>query len=302
MNYDFYDFSEGNKGNVLFTHAIGETYLNNFYTNSFPFFKMYCIKNKIDLIVFKQFVNDEYNVYWQKCFYPEILHALGYISACYLDTDIIINPNMPNLFEVWDNKKFGVVSTFKNLPFNISPYEIRSRIARLRNSINKNYPLNTSLTASFESIYKLHSLENLNDYVTTGFFLFNTCDFTEFLQLAVLSKKKWAIDQGEEIYLNTLLIHKNTHFLDYKFQALWIYEMAYNYPFLYSNRDDQLVIDCISACLSNNYILHFAGSWESWAWHLSPGVLEKFIETSETYNHEFLSPEILDRQIKPSKK
>jgi hypothetical protein len=46
--------------------------------------------------------------------------------------------------------------------------------------------------------------QNLNDYVTTGFFLFNTCDFTEFLQLAVLSKKKWAIDQGEEIYLNTL--------------------------------------------------------------------------------------------------
>ena len=49
--------------------------------------------------------------------------------------------------------------------------------------------------------------------------------------------------------------------LDYKFQAHWIYELANNYPFLYKANDKDLMKECLMACLMNNYFVHCAGSW-----------------------------------------
>ena len=51
--------------------------------------------------------------------------------------------------------------------------------------------------------------------------------------------------------------------LDYKFQALWFYEIAWKYPFLYDygRYDDELINKCIESSLFTNYFLHFAGSW-----------------------------------------
>ena len=65
--------------------------------------------------------------------------------------------------------------------------------------------------------------------------------------------------------------------LDYRFQAIWAFEMAWKYPFLYEtgSRDDlELIRDCIEASLYQNHFLHFAGSWhESQMWKLG-GFLE----------------------------
>jgi hypothetical protein len=59
--------------------------------------------------------------------------------------------------------------------------------------------------------------------------------------------------------------------LDYRFQAIWPYEMAWKYPFLYDHgREDEVLIrKCIEAALYQNYFLHFAGAWhESNMWKL----------------------------------
>ena len=61
----------------------------------------------------------------------------------------------------------------------------------------------------------------------------------------------------------------NVQWLDYRFQAIWVYEMAWKYPFLYEkefSRKD-LINKCIESSLYANYFLHFAGSWnESDMW------------------------------------
>jgi hypothetical protein len=57
--------------------------------------------------------------------------------------------------------------------------------------------------------------------------------------------------------------------LDYRFQAIWAFEMAWRYPFLYEQKadNDGLVRSCIEAALIQNHFLHFAGSWhESAMW------------------------------------
>ena len=55
--------------------------------------------------------------------------------------------------------------------------------------------------------------------------------------------------------------------LDYRFQALWVYEVAWNYPFLFSVDPElpearELIRVSIEASLWKNHFLHFAGSWD----------------------------------------
>lgn len=297
--YKLFKFSTSEQECVIFSHAIGEKYLINFFKNSFPFIKDYCLKNNLDFILFTDFANADYNIYWQKCFYPKYLFDIGYSKACYIDTDIVISPFSPNIFSIWDSKKYGVVSSVKNLPYSSSYLEIKSRTARLRNNLDQTYPLNSSLTAPYEDIYHYHGIFNLNDSITTGLFLFKTIDYYEFEKLAFEYGKNKAIDNGEEIYLNILFNNSETHYLDYKFQAIWLYEMTHLYPFLYTKREQSLVIDCFTASLFNNYFLHFAGSWESWVWHYGSVVHENLNKYSNIYSENIIDFKILSSQHKP---
>jgi hypothetical protein len=77
-------------------------------------------------------------------------------------------------------------------------------------------------------------------------------------------------DGGDELHFNYFVQSNNyENWLDYRFQALWIYEISMHYPFLYdlANIDVGLTKRCIEASLFSNYFLHFAGSWyESEMW------------------------------------
>ena len=75
--YKLFKFSNNSKDNVMFSHAIGEKYIINFFNNSFDFIKDYCIKHNIDFILFIDYADSNYNIYWQKCFYPKTLFELG---------------------------------------------------------------------------------------------------------------------------------------------------------------------------------------------------------------------------------
>jgi len=78
--------------------------------------------------------------------------------------------------------------------------------------------------------------------------------------------------------------------LDYRFQAIWIYEVAWKYSFLYdeANRKNlDLVKKCIEASLFSSYFLHFAGPWhESQFWKQvllfdDPETTERFKDFAE---------------------
>jgi hypothetical protein len=51
--------------------------------------------------------------------------------------------------------------------------------------------------------------------------------------------------------------------LPYEFQALWTYEAAWHYPFIFDleELESETVRACIEASLYKNHFLHFAGSW-----------------------------------------
>ena len=97
----------------------------------------------------------------------------------------------------------------------------------------------------------------------------NTVMYYHFLHYQLL--------ENQVVHVKVLLFHKNVFYikynkiswLDFRFQVMWLLEIAWKYPFLYKLRKkkNDIITDCIEASLSTSFFLHFAGSWyESNMW------------------------------------
>lgn len=286
--------------NYIVTLAIGDKYLDLWKRSALPLWKRYCEKNDIGIIVFYDNLVDDDYLYWKKATWQKLLigrvlqdSLIDVDNFCYLDTDILINPYAPNVFDMHEVEKISVVSLRKNLPFSIN--ETLRREAFLRHTYyDKSYPLDSALFISIENIYKYHDLPIQDDLFCAGMFMCNVSRYSELMKIWF---DKYAGDVssitggGDQTHLNfEFLNHGKIKWLDYRYQAIWTYEMASKYPFLY-NRDlstTQLIRECIEATLYSNYFLHFAGSWyESDMWKLG-GFFEgsrKKTEMSDYYKY-----------------
>ena len=104
-------------------------------------------------------------------------------NICYLDTDIIVNPLAPNVFNYQNVNKINVVSKYKNLPYHLSDDYIKRRIAFLRKKYyDKNFPLDSGLTMSRKQHFVYHGWKDQGDYFNSGFIMFNISKFSKFLK------------------------------------------------------------------------------------------------------------------------
>jgi hypothetical protein len=261
--------------------------------------EMYCRRHDLGLILFDDHLiaksdSNWKNPYWQKFLIGDYLsqQKLGIRSVCCLDTDILISPLAPNIFENRDESKVGLVSLRKNLAY---PYEgSLRRMAFLRNRYyDQSYPLDSSLFVSIDGLYEMIGLDSQDDEACSGVFVFNCELHGENMASFFNSFDKSVMDRdggGEQIFLNHFVQSKGlVEWLEYRFQAMWTYEMANNCPFLYKRKDQDLSLirECIEASLFTNYFLHFAGSWhEGKMWEQvkvldTPESLEMFSAFSE---------------------
>ena len=278
--------------NYLVTVAIGEEYLNNWKNIALSSWMKYCEKYDLGLIVFINDLIDKKNSNWKKANWQKLLigvtlkkyQQLVINNICYLDTDIIINTYAPNVFNNYDEDTIALVSLRKNLPY---PYdEVLRRLAFLRHKhYSTDYPLDSVLFVSLEDLYKTHNLVPQNDETCTGLFIYNLDKHSEMMKewFYKYSSDVYSITNGgEQTHLNyEFLNYGKVSWLDYKFQAIWVFEMAWKYPFLYNyGRDDKnLIRECIEASLTTNYFLHFAGSWyESDMWKIGHFFEDKYSE------------------------
>lgn len=272
--------------NVLATIAIGEQCYQNWEKYAFPTWKQYCERHGLGIVVFDSDLISKTDPTWKKPTWQKLLignafkkqfHSVS--NVCYLDTDILVNPTAPNVFDAYDFNTIGLVSVRNHLPY---PYEnVLRRIAFLRNKYyDSNYPLDSSLFISLDDLYRFHGLPIQNDEVCAGFFVFNVklhSDFLGSIFAKYAQNVKSITGGGDQTHFNYEIQHGGKlTWLDYRFQALWTYEMAWKYPFLYDveQANNELIRECIEASLFTNYFLHFAGSWhESEMWKVG-GVLE----------------------------
>ncbi len=269
----------GKSGNVLATIAIGEQYLQPFMKYAYHTWEMYCRRHDLGLILFDEdLISPDHPKWkkanWQKYLIPSVIvdSGLPVKNVCHLDTDILISPLAPNIFDTHVEKKIGLISLRTGLPFPHNELCRRLAFARNRN-YSPSYPLDSALFASLSDLYSAIGMQTQSDEACSGVFVFSIknhsnlfFDFFSKFDQRVLSPTSG----GDQTHFNYLVQSNNlAQWLDYRFQAQWTYEIAWKYPFLYSTYRDNLEVvkSCIEASLFSNYFLHFAGSWyESEMW------------------------------------
>ena len=272
----------------LVTLAIGNKIFKTWKKYSKPSWIEYCKKNNLGLIVITKDLIEKKNIFWKKATWQKMLigdflkkkYPNKIENVCYLDTDILINPFAPNVFNFHKNNKISVVSVINNLPYDL--LSSRKKISYLRNNFySKKYPLDSSLFMNHKQIYKYHNLTQQKDFFCAGMFMFNINYFANDMSKWFFKYKKnikTVTGGGDQVHLNYEIFKKNkVKILNYKFQALWIYEIVNKFPFLYDKKiiNKKLLKVCIEKSILENYFLHFAGSWhESNMWKIK-GILSK---------------------------
>ena len=258
--------------NYLVTVAIGEDYLNDFKKFIYKTWEEYAIINDIGIILFDSELIDKKEDKWKKPNWQKLLVAdsvKGKIDEnsilCYLDTDILINPSAPNIFKYHKNDYITVVSQVKNIPY--PEIEVKKNISYNRNKYySEEYPLDSAIFMTPMDIYKFHKKKPHDDYFCTGLFMFQLSKFRSYLKKVFNKYNQFneTITGGDEFHINYEFNKLGKlNWIDYRFQAIWTYEMGWFYPFLYKNKNKitQCVIDSVRSSLQRNFFLHFAGSW-----------------------------------------
>ncbi len=290
----------GKTKNIITTIVIGDKYFDTWEKYAFPTWEKYCKRHNLGLIVFDSDLVSKDNKFWKKPTWQKLLigdvlktKAPTIGNVCYLDSDILINPTAPNVFDDYDPTTVGLVSMRKNLPYPLE--NTLRRLAFLRNKYyDSSYPLDSVLFVSDENLYKYHNLPPQEDVVCAGFFVFNVQAHSELLKSSFQKYGKnieSITGGGDQTHFNyEIQSNFKVSWLDYRFQAIWTFEIAWKYPFLYDYGRGKidLIRECVEASLFTNYFLHFAGSWyESDMWEIR-GILEDVnilnrFEEFETY-------------------
>ena len=112
------------KKNSIACIAIGKKIFDHWKKNIFPFWKAYCKKHNLGLIVFTEDLIDINNPNWKKPTWQRLLvgqkikEKFSKVkNICVLDLDILINPCAPNIFNFSKKKKINLTSLRKNLTF-----------------------------------------------------------------------------------------------------------------------------------------------------------------------------------------
>ena len=306
----------GKSKNILVTIAIGDEYYDLWHKNALPNWKNYCVRHDLGLVVFNKDLISDKDKFWKKATWQKMLIAetlknssLSVKNVCYLDSDILINYKSPNIFEDYKSDTIGLVSIVKNMPFSLD--ESRRKISFLRNKYyDEKYPLDSAIFMTTDQIYSYHSLPAQDNFACMGLIVFNVNNHSDLMRnwFNKYDRNVQSLTNGGDQSHINYEIQKwgNITWLDYKYQAMWVHEMAIKYPFLYSygRNKENLIRECIEASLMTNYFLHFAGSWhESDMWKLG-GIFEGKKKKSEIEDYyEYLDTPVTGDSkgtIKPS--
>jgi hypothetical protein len=260
----------------LITLAIGAGYLERFERLSLPLWRIYAERNNLGLAALIEPYDDpgEKRFDWQKLLVGKALRSLTSDArrACFIDYDIIPNPFSPDIFFELDPGLVGFVSQRKSLPYG-GVDDVLRRVAFFRNKSSRGeYPLDSYLTASPEKIFIDHGLSPYFDYGCGGLFMFDIYSHSAYLEGVFYRGQRgfgFEVNPGEEVYLNHALQSLNElRWLSYKWHAIWQFEMAWSYPWLYKKENQTIgkITDAIVSTISRVNFLHFVGSWEKWAW------------------------------------
>lgn len=278
--------------NFIATIVIGEKIYSKWLLHSAPSWMRYCETYGLGLIIFKESLIEPDHPKWKKPTWQKLLigeklleSSIDVDFVSFLDADIAISPFAPNVFDFVRKDSVALVSLRTNLPF--QDLMVKKRLAFLRNRfVSARYPLDSALFISIDDLYKWHNLKPQLDEACMGLFIFEPKKLGKLMKSWFLQYDcgvESITDGGDQTHFNYFLQkYCSINWLPYEFQAIWAYEMAYYYSFLYREKSVPIELGrrCLISCLSRNFFIHFAGSWgESDYWTLCGEDLELEFQT-----------------------
>lgn len=283
---------DDSSGLWLVTTAIGGEYFERWNRTVRDSWERYADEHGFGIAVVTGdlFGSDEprLNGAWQKMLAPRALRGLltRDLRCALLDTDLFVAPGAASIFEAVPPGLIGVVSQERDLP--LPPDQLRNRIALLRREFrDPEFPLSSILNAAPQQVFEWAGLHPFDDYFCAGMFVVDTDQHADALAAAYRDAPEdeayHAIGAWEEVWINHWVQgREDVHWLDYRWHALWIFEVAAHYPFLYSPGSSQELAQwCLAASLMRNEFVHLAGRWESGFVGDAPPRFPSPAETSE---------------------
>ncbi len=263
---------------AIVTLAVGEKYEASFNKSCRSLWTKYAEKHQSDLIVFTRPLDTSQkaqsrNVSWQKCLILSSEQIKSYDQVAWVDSDILINPDSPDIFEDVPIEKIGVVDEYS-----IPSKEEHQQCLRLmyQHWSSRNITFMEDLTAT--DYHKNFGLSGeFNSVAQGGVIVFSPAhhrNLMEHIYHAYEDKGQsfWHYEMRPLSY--EIQSNKLEHWISPKFNMIWNIVKHFQYPFLeepynttekllYKLRVDpraKLFSKCISAAFMNNYFLHFAGN------------------------------------------
>ncbi len=262
---------------AIVTLIIGEEYARVFKAWFLPGWKAYAQRYGLDVLVIDKPIDGsdralQRSPAWQKCILHRDSHVSRYDQIAWIDADIRINPQSPNIFELSPVDKISAVDAYAT-PTREDHDIVLSKMYQKWDQEKIQYIKNLT-PQEYHGLYGLKS--NFDQVVQTGVIVYSPHLHQNIFEKAYGYEEKagsyWNYEMRPLSYeiLNSGL----AHWLPARFNMVWsLYNQLY-YPFLNIENTPvtrklkkifprlfnySLYAKCLEAAFENAYLLHFAG-------------------------------------------
>lgn len=224
---------------------------------------------------------------WQKCLILGDERVKKYDRVVWIDSDILINPNSPCIVDQVPEDKVGAVEMFACLGESLPGTDPGGKQIIQDRAIQ--FWRWTNTFRSSKEFYLISGLpEAFDSMIQTGVMVLSPRYHRSLLEQAYYDRDDSVEHAGEMQHVSYEIVKANcVHWLDYRFNRLWIECLLRDYPFLLPRATlenkairawkrltrgnpflppKKIARACLTTALINNYFLHFAGTTEYMPW------------------------------------
>lgn len=271
---------------TIVTLAIGQHYRDRWYKLCADNWHKYADLHGYDLICIDKPLDDSSrglsrSAAWQKCLILGDERVQKYNRVVWLDSDILINPDSPCVVSQVPEDKVGAVDMFARLN-ELLP-------GKNQRLIDRHLQFWQSSVRTAKDFYsKVGLLDLVNNVVQTGVMVLSPYYHRSLFEHTYYSYEDISNGHFEMESLSYEIVKANcVHWLDCRFNALWLECMLRDYPFLlpklkkenklartwkrftrghYQLPPRKITENCLTTSFINNYFLHFAGVAQYMQW------------------------------------
>jgi hypothetical protein len=249
---------------AIVTLAIGEEYAQRWQRWCQPNWQTYADRHGYDLICFEQPLDDsararQRSPAWQKCLILSQPAIQQYERVVWVDADILMHPDAPSIVKGVPVEKIGAVDEYATPSPELHP-KVIPRLARI-------FGTQRILSIFPESAHQFYAARGLaptfSEVIQTGVMVLSPEHHRPILERAYYAHEQ--TDEADRLYEMPALsfeILKSgcVHWLDPKFNILWLHFQALYYPFLLLSQSGSIFAEeGIKGALAQSYFLHFGG-------------------------------------------